>query len=143
MVNPAMSKALIAVKAAVRLKILLNRLGPREETSTPLLEDPDYTVSERLQYAKASLRPVSQHGSRANSSIHGSDADAVAVNWFIQDMFAIRSLITASWLNLLAVSLMESFVGGERFRKPQQKGTHCPCDAFAAIHSFCHCLWFS
>ena len=108
-----MTKALIAVKAAVRMKILLNRLGPSEESSTPLLEDPDHTVSERLQYAKASLRPVSQHGSsRANSLMtRGSDDVAPAVNWFYQDMFAIRSLITASWLNLLAVSLMESFHG--------------------------------
>ena len=102
MVNAAMSKALIAVKAAVRMKILLNRLGKDEDSvSSPLLEDPDRTVGERLAYAKASLRP-STHASRA-SSIQ-VDEDGPAVNWFYQDMFAIRSLITASWLNLLAVS---------------------------------------
>ena len=135
-----MSKALFEVKSAVRTKILLNRLGEEDPASTPFLEEGEKSVGERLQYAKASLRPAA---SLRRASAQSQSADAPAVNWFYQDMFAIGSLITASWLNLLAVSLMESFVGWERFRKPHPKGTHCPCDAFAAIHSCGSCLWFS
>ena len=108
-----MSKALFAVKSAVRTKILLNRLGDEDPSSTPFLEEGERSMGERLLYAKASLRPAASAGvSRANSL--RSD-DVPAVNWFYQDMFAIRSLITASWLNLLAVSLMESFHGWQRF----------------------------
>ena len=105
MANQAMSKALVAVKSAVRTKILLNRLGEEDSVSDPLIEEGERSMGDRLAHARASLRHPSLHNSRANSLARSSvDVDAPAVNWFYNDMFAIQSLLTASWLNLLAVS---------------------------------------
>ena len=140
MVNPAMTKALIAVKAAVRMKILLNRLGGEESTSTPLLEDPDRSVGERLAHARASLRP-SVHASRANSV--QQDDDTPDVNWFYNDMFAIQSLLTASWLNLLAVSfchLSRQWISAAFSQAVGSSGTIFAHLILTAFYSCCACL---
>ena len=94
------------------MKILMRRLG--EESSdtgvtTPLIEDPsggqDRHIGNRLAFARASLRSTNTGNNSRTVSVVPSEEKEAHINWFYNDMFAIQSLITASWLNLLLVCI--------------------------------------
>ena len=92
---------MIAVRASVRMKILLKRLGDADEKlRVPLLPGAvEKTVHERLSLARVSLR---------NRDVPHASAAAPSsprhVNWLYNDMYAIKELMTASYLNLLLVT---------------------------------------
>lgn len=135
MPSAAMTRALLAVRAAVRMKILLRRLGEAnsEAGSEPLLlpgreSEEAPTLHEKLVFAKASLLPCDafdhhMQRTRTRSSgrlsgrppgvgtpgyspqqSHGhAEEREPKVNWFANDIFAVWSLMTASYINLLLV----------------------------------------
>ncbi|GAX74130.1 hypothetical protein CEUSTIGMA_g1579.t1 [Chlamydomonas eustigma] len=109
MPSKSMTKALIAVRAAVRMKILLRRLGETQEDATPLLRDAPKMLSERIAVAKISLRPAS---SAAQSIDVSTPRSQVSVNWMYNDLFAIHALLTASALNLLLLVIPLALASG-------------------------------
>ena len=90
------------MRASVRMKILLKRLGDADDKQhlrVPLLPGAvEKTVHERLTLARVSLRnrDVPHASEPAGPPSH--------VNWFYNDMYAIKELMTASYLNLLLVT---------------------------------------